>query len=176
MFARIVCSLIAGILATASCATSGGLLTRRVQITTPYDGTEAKSLLKQGSNTVTGSALIRQKGGGVVTCAGNDANLIPATAYARERMHALYGSDSKGYRGGVTREVIFEPEEPEYKENIRTTRCDAQGFFKFRNVADGQFFVVTSVLWSSGYVAEGGVLMQRVSLSDGQEEEIVLSP
>lgn len=136
----------------------------------PFDAAQAKAMLQPGANTLTGSALIRQRGGGIVTCAGNTVRLVPATLYAKRRMAVIYG----GVR--IARQTVpFSPDPAEYAELTRTTVCNAQGFFTFNGVADGDFFVVTEIRWTVGYSVEGGSLMERVSLQGAEKKEITLA-
>jgi len=62
-----------------------------VSLQSSFDANAAQELLRKGNNTIRGNALVRQAGGGVVTCAGAEVLLIPATAHATERMLAEYG-------------------------------------------------------------------------------------
>ncbi len=144
-----------------------------------FDSTEAKILLDSGANVISGSALIRKRGGDIVTCAGEVVHLIPATSYASERMAAIYRSTEKGYWNASwgLPNLQYENESPEYKNLVKSTICDAQGFFKFNQVADGSFFVTASITWHvNSYETEGGLLMQRVSVSGSELKEIVLAP
>lgn len=158
---------------------AGGCATTPATIVTlgPFDRAQAAAMLEPGTNTIRGSALIRQQGGGVVTCAGRDIALVPATQYAQQRITALYGQAQQGYYPAwPARGVKFANEAPEYQQLTRATVCDAQGFFKFERVADGDFFVVTAVTWQARqYVVEGGALMQRVRVAGGEMREIVLT-
>ena len=71
----------------------------------------------------------------------------------------------------------FTNDNPAFYQATKESTCDAQGFFKFDSIADGDFFVVTTVRWSpGGYTYEGGTLMRRVSLKGGETKEIVLAP
>ncbi|MEX0960253.1 MAG: hypothetical protein WDZ63_13295 [Burkholderiales bacterium] len=166
------------VLAVVAFAVGGCVTPQKVNISSSFDAAQASQMLEKGSNSLRGSALIRQRGGGVVTCAGQDVVLAPATAYASERVKAIYGSEDGGFNpvfGG--RRVSFESEPPEFKTLILTTRCDAQGYFKFDQVANGSFYVVTLITWKvSDYVTEGGHLCQRITLNGGESKEIVLSP
>lgn len=147
-----------------------GCATQKVKVDVPFDEKQAAALMQPGVNTIKGSALIRQRGGTVVTCAGSDVGLIPATAYARKRMEIIYGS-------GTFAPVVptFDYTPPAYQQHVRKSTCNAQGFFTFDRVADGEFFVATSVQWEAGYTMQGGALMQRVSVSGGELKEIVLT-
>lgn len=145
-----------------------------VQIAAPYDAAETAALMRPGTNTITGSALIRQQGGGVVTCAGSPVMLIPATAYSKERMAAIYGG------GGLARGPgrAFTPNPPDFATHTRNTQCNAQGFFRFEDVADGEFFLVTRVSWTAGRynLEQGGFMLGRVITKGGRTSEVTITP
>jgi hypothetical protein len=155
------------VLAIAGCAAP-----TPVRINAPFNAEEAKNKLRPGSNAIVGSALIRQRGGGVVTCAGNSVHLVPVTPYAVERIGVIYGSGKL-----ATQRVNFENTPPGYVENTRSTTCNAQGFFRFEGLADGDYFVQTSVTWMVGqYNMQGGAMYQRASVSGGQILEVTITP
>ncbi len=164
-------------LSVVSLLLSGCVTTpQKWSISATFDVAQARSLLSEGSNTVRGSALVRQRGGGVVSCAGREVLLVPATTYASERVGAIYGSGERGYNP-AGRSFIFDGELPEYWQMQRKTMCDAQGYFKFDKVANGTFYVVTMITWQvNDYSQEGGALMHRVSLAGDESREVVLAP
>ena len=141
----------------------------------PFDAAAAKRQLAPGSNTVHGSGLIRQIGGGVVTCAGGTVFLMPATDAAKEWAQVLYGSDQGGFFDVGRRSVQF-PGADELFGAVRMANCDAQGGFKFDHVADGTFLVFTRITWMAGRLLQGGSVMRSVSLSGGETVDVVLSP
>jgi hypothetical protein len=145
-----------------------------VKIHSPFDFEQTSKLLTKGHNIVKGSALLRQQGGGVVTCAGQEVQLIPVTGYSNERITAIYGNYEGGYNP-ITRQVIFEEENPLYTSLRLRTRCDAQGYFKFENVGDGQYFAVTGITWTVGNNPQGGSIAQKIQLQGGEVKEIVLT-
>ncbi len=147
-----------------------------VHLQSRFDDAEARARLSRGPNKIVGSALIRQRGGGVVTCAGNNVALVPATDYASERMKHLYGSDQFGYLPVFSPLPRFEPDYPGYSANMRITACDAQGTFEFDGLADGDYFIVTHIVWEVQSSYQGGALMQRVKVSKGETKKIVLAP
>lgn len=158
---------------------TGCVTTKKVTLASHFDPLLAKRMIEKGENSVRGSALIRQRGGGVVTCAGREVLLIPATDYARERMRAIYGSDIKGYNsvGFGSKRVEFDSTHPEFFQLTKKTIGDAQGFFLFSDIKDGSYFVVTSIVWQvSDYFYEGGSLMQYVNVAGGVTKNIVLAP
>jgi hypothetical protein len=141
---------------------------------TPEDTELAKAMLAEGTGTIRGSALMRQRGGGVVTCAGNQIYLIPATQSATKEMRRLFGGDEgwvprggDAVFGGGTLVLTPEPN--------RKTVCNAQGFFTFANVRAGKWYLLTSVVWTVGDDYQGGAMLGSAELAEGKETEVVLS-
>lgn len=146
-----------------------------VKLQTQFNSAEASTLLADGVNIIKGNAFMRQRGGGVVTCAGATVYLIPATEYAKRRFQILYGTSGDSGTNSRTSDIKFDPDPPEYMSMVKTTRCDAQGNFTFDRVADGEFFVQTTVAWQVANRLQGGNLMHRVRVRGGQVENLVLS-
>ena len=128
---------------------------------------------KSGRNTVSGNASLKS-GGTTHTCAGQSANLIPDTAYARARMTAIFGNATRGTRATSLGPVKFERDDPLYVSTLRTTRCDASGSFSFPSVPDGVWYVTTSVKWQGASQVEGSSMMQRVDVRGGRLVKVVL--
>ncbi len=103
---------------------------------------------KSGANTVSGIAVTKV-GGTIHTCAGQLANLVADSAYARARMTAIFGNATRGSRDASLGPVKFEKDDPLYVSTLRTTRCDAAGSFSFPRLPDGIWYVTSS---SSGRV------------------------
>lgn len=158
------------------CAGSGPQQWPIREITEPYDLDEAQRLIQErGSNRVIGNAFMRQKGGGVVTCAGQDVYLLPATPYTTRRIQHLYGNDTAG-ANHERRAYRFVPDPQGYFTTARLSKCNSQGNFTFERVMDGTFYLTTLVSWQVGYATQGGYLMHRVTVMGGQTAEAILSP
>lgn len=161
-----VLALIAGL---AGCATSS------FEVVTPFDVNEVAYINERGSATVTGQAFLRQRGGGVVTCAGTEVVLIPAGKYAIEWAYKSFGSTAGGYMDILTLKQ-FQNADPRFKSYSRTTICDAEGDFEFRGVANGSYYVKSTVSWYAGrYVYEGGTILKRIWISGGHSQRVLLS-
>jgi len=166
-------SLLMGLVFTAFL---GGCATRpNVNIAAPFDETSTSAQLRPGSNSIKGSALFRQQGGGVVTCAGFPIHLFPATSYSRERIAAIYGSAEGGLSPVYAPQPIFNPDPAAYKTLIKETRCDAQGFFKFENLADGDYYIQSGIAWRVGYAVQGGTITSPVTVKNSEIKDIVLA-
>jgi len=140
-----------------------------------FDRAAAELLLRPGNNVISGSAFLRQQGGGVVTCAGRDVSLIPATAYAHRVFVAVYGTATEQARNHG-RPVRIEPSSDEFGKLMKTTQCDAQGNFSFDGVADGEFFLETTVTWVVAGATNGGPIFRPARVSGGERIRIVISP
>lgn len=158
-----------------------------VVLTSTFSPAEVAWFNQTGTGSIKASALLRQMAGGVVTCAGKEMTLIPVSAYANERMYAIYKSNSRGYYqlrtlfGTVVHSVTL-PEAPAaYRSTSKEKICDPQGFATFTNLPDGEYYVTTEVTWgvpSGPYGTvdmQGGALMQRVEIQNGEAAEIVLT-
>jgi hypothetical protein len=131
---------------------------------------------KPGGNTLVGFAVLRTVGGKARTCAGLEVDLIPAGAYATERMRIRYGSSESSYVPDASVRDLSTAD-PAYSQTMRTTLCDGQGNFSFENLASGPWYVITSVTWISDTqfgTVEGGVLMRRVELGGNTTTKVGL--
>jgi len=139
----------------------------------PIAPSEVDWARRSGENSVSGIALIKA-GGATHTCAGQSANIIPDSAYARARMTAIFGSTTKGMRAASLGPQKFERDDPLYVSTLRTTRCDSSGSFSFSRVPDGIWYVTSSVKWQGASQVEGGSMMQRVELRGGRQVRVSL--
>lgn len=144
-----------------------------------FDAGQARAMLATGNNTLQGSALLRQAGGGVVTCAGVAVYLMPVTAAAKDWAVRSFGSEAGGFRQVDATGPQFRYGASEFMTSVKTATCDAAGNFKFEEVADGEWYVFTRILWSIpirfGTELQGGTLMQPVKLAGGATRSVVLS-
>jgi hypothetical protein len=157
-------------LALAGCAQLG---LQESALSAPIAPSEVDWARRSGANTVSGSALIKV-GDRRHSCAGQSANLIPDSAYARARMTAIFGNTTKGMRAASLGAVKFERDDPLYVSTLRTTRCDASGSFSFSRVPDGVWYVTSSVKWQGASQIEGGSMMERVDLRGGRQVRVSL--
>ena len=155
------------ILALAGCAQ----FQQQAALSTGIAPGEVEWARKSGRNTVSGNASLKS-GGTTYTCAGQSANLIPDTAYARARMTAIFGNANRGTRAASLGAVKFERDDPLYVSTLRTARCDASGSFSFPGVPDGVWYVTTSVKWQDG--SQGSSMMQRVDVQGGRLVKVML--
>ncbi len=130
---------------TCIAAVLAGCQSTPVKVAAAFDERQAAAMLQPGTNRIEGQAFTRKLSGAVVTAAGDNVYLIPATDYARERMATLFP-------GGVKLNPLSSPrraeEAPaEYERHMRVTKADTRGHFAFENVRPGVYFLVTRVAW-----------------------------
>ena len=149
------------------------------QMTAPFNAADVAWSLAPGTATVEGRAAVPAGGSAAHTCAGSEAQLVPAGIYATEMMRMVFGNDTRGY---VT--LASSPRYPtnipaDFPRSIRRVGCDADGRFRFEGVPAGRWYVFSNVIWRSGggeTAPEGGALMQRVEVAQGARVNVVLSP
>lgn len=173
--------LIALTAATAALLTGCVATPTVIEISSVFDPVEAQNQIDPGKGSISGTAFMRQRGGGVVTCAGNDVSLVPSTAYARERLAHIYQGTPKSDATSVrsARDYRMNPQEfspspAAYKNLVKATICDAQGNFEFTDIKDGDYFIVTSVYWETPS-PQGGVLAKSVNVKSGKAPRVILS-
>jgi hypothetical protein len=138
---------------------------------------------KPGTNTVTGEAVLRTRGGDVKGCGGLPAELWPMD----DEMHAyLTAVIAVGSSGSVGMELLGAARRnthPQLREYVRETVCNSQGAFTFRNVPDGRYLVTAQVTWevpnlrrgSSSMDLQGGVLGKVIEVAGGTVQDVMLT-
>lgn len=158
------------------CKTLGHQTVEMVELSNQFNSEEAQHIHEKGSNIIQGQAFLRTNGGSVVTCAGFEVQLIPASKYSKERLVHIYGAGNTGYASvKKLTNTKFVQTDKGYLQNIRKARCDAQGNFKFSQLADGEYAVIARVTWKVGRDFQGGALMEEVYLKDGQVKELTMT-
>jgi hypothetical protein len=164
--------LVVGALGLAGCAVPqrGPIQTQpvpqRVAMQTKFDPGEHKRYTEAGSSSIKGQGFLQQKGGGIVTCAGKEVLLWPATSFVRELIGHLRAGKDPEFSGTV---------DPQYRSIFKQSQCDAQGNFFFSQLPSGTWIVFTEVRWTVGYADQGGNLLREVTLSSGEAAHVLLS-
>lgn len=119
-----------------------------------------------GTGIISGQGFLRQKGGGVVTCAGSKVMMLPATEFFREAIGYLRN------RQTIETSPITNPK---YKPLMKTSQCDAQGNFAISDLPSGAWLLMTEVAWNVGYNQQGGALLKEVNSKNGETVRVLLS-
>lgn len=161
-------------LAVAGCNT--------VQQTIAFDDAQAAFARKQvgkGSGTVTGYAFVHARSGRTYTAGGDWITLIPATAYAEERMRIIYGGGRA--RPELSFAAVPGAVDETYASLTRREKADMHGKFTFEDVMPGRWFVVATVHWQAydrdfGVDADHGFLIyDEVVVKPDETAKVVLS-
>jgi len=138
--------------------------------TSTYNPEEVSWFDQQGVGTITGNAFIRKQDGGIVSCARQPVQLVPKSSYADERIEYLYQSRDSGHN--TSRRL--DDADPRYTETFLGTVCDVDGRFKFENLPNGGYYVISGVWWGDP-IQGGATLMRRVSIVSDEIKEITMS-
>jgi len=137
------------ILLAIACASLAGCVSAP-KINSAFNANEAAFIHQQGRGVIRGQAFLRRNDGIVVYAAGSDVVLIPKTIYSTERINALY-------RGAKINYFVPSPESPPgFEEATKRTKANGEGRFEFAGLADGDYYVVTKVMWLVGNAPQGG--------------------
>lgn len=128
--------LLVALILLSGCAT----VNEPVKMQVAFNHAEHEMFKRSGSHTVKGQAFLRQRNGGVVTCAGNAVLMFPDTPFFREFIKIV----DSGKKPEITKTELI-PEN--WRSIIKNSQCDAQGNFSFTNIPTGQWIVVTTVVW-----------------------------
>jgi hypothetical protein len=149
------------------------------QMTSAFNASDVAWSRASGTATVEGRATIAAGSAASHTCAGGEAQLLPAGTYAAEMMRIVFGSDVRGYAP-----LASSPRYPaniaaDFKSTVRRVGCDAEGRFRFDGVPAGRWYVFSNVIWRPAggeATPQGGALMQRIDVAAGTPANVLLTP
>lgn len=150
-----------------------------VTLTTQFDPAEVAWASLPGTGSVTGQAFFQTAGGEPRTCAGQVVELVPDSTFLRERLAAIYGNTTKGFRPLISGKRKFADNPPAYQAAARQSPCDAQGNFAFTDLPAGRYYVVAGIGWTlpGNYLpSQGGWLMESLDLAEGESKRVILTP
>jgi len=131
----------------------------------PFPVAEYERLPSTGEQIVSGQAFLKTNSGDVKLAAGSEILLNPVTSYSDQ----FYNYHCKG-KGALTEA------DPRYLKYIKTVIGDADGRFKFSNVAEGEYYLVTTITWMLPNGAwSGGLVCRKVTVSAEQENNFILT-
>lgn len=149
----------------------------KVSMTSTFKPEQAAYVLEKGANTVTGQSFLKTVAGGIKTCAGNEAELIPVSDYSTEIMVFSFGNTEGGFSSANDGFIkTLDVQDKRWLDYRKVTYCDAQGNFKFTDVHDGEYYIRTLVVWQipGRFGFEGGSLMKRVKVIGGQTVNVLV--
>ncbi len=150
---------------------------KEIRLTTDLYLYELKWFLKKGDGVIKGKVYI-DSDNGRITCKNQEVKLIPVSEYSKERMLWLYKSTEEGFRKVEEGEIKFIPDRSIYYSLMKITKCDENGNFLFKDLPEGEYFIVVNVIWNSPtngslFRKAGGSIMKRIKLKKGEEKEVI---
>ena len=152
------------VLLLAGCASSDPY-----ELFTPYSENDFRGWEATGSANLTGQAFVRLPEGRLLTCAGAEVSLKPATGYNMEMEDGL--NAGKGFPANYSKRAV--------KYDHKTV-CDGSGYFSFANLPLRNWIVVTHIAWQkpSGIMFmppddTGGTLVQEILLQSGDNKTVL---
>ena len=116
-----------------------------------------------GPGTITGEAFRRQRGGDIVTCAGEDVFAIPSGPLTSQFVLDL----TMGWDGDTADSVMA---------YSRRWKCNRNGEFSFVGLPFGEWILLTSVEWRAGRESQGGWVSGVAEITaDGPNHEIIMT-
>ena len=149
---------------------SGCTTTRApVVLTASFDAQAASLINASGRAKVSGQAFVRRNNGKLLRAVGTDMFLIPRTAYADERIAAIYGDGKRPVAGGRMPDA-----DPRYEQYMRKTVATSGGSFSFDHVADGEYYVIAMIHLPGEVMFMEFPIMERVSVQGGRSVRLVM--
>ncbi len=142
---------------------------RIITINSTFSESDTNWILKNGNNKITGQGFMTTVAGDIKLCSGKVVKAFPVTAYSKERISSIYGSENGGY-SPFTEKIKITGAPSGYKTLAKSTICDAQGNFEFNNLPFGEYYVQTRVVWAASVTHyhtnwQGGYITKRVALT-----------
>lgn len=147
-------------------------VTRTLTTDATFDPNDGAWIKESGPHTISGQAFLRRNDGIVVYAAGSPVEIFPATNFSKERVEKIFNG-RKSLDVYQATSYKFENTPDGYLELSRETKADGEGKFTFDNVANGEYFIRTTVFWKAGDASQGGMLVEKVSVKDGNVNVIM---
>jgi hypothetical protein len=132
------------------------------------DHVSMQSYLQEGNTKVTGQAFLKTRGGDVKYGAGTTVSLYPAVEYASEVNNIPWYKS-----GNVT------GRDSEWGKYIKNTTSDGNGSFEFNGVAQGNYYLETSVTWEVpgkyGSSTQGGIVRKLITVPKEGAVKVILT-
>lgn len=109
--------------------------------------------------------------GALVTCAGDSAILVPVTPATRTRLRAIYGAVGAADLARV-RPV---PSDRWFAASVARAACEADGSFRFANLADGRYYVIAPLRAEGEGARQGIAVREEVALRGGETRSVMLA-
>lgn len=130
---------------------------------------EYTKLQKTGDCTVFGQVFLTTIGGNTKYSGGMPVWLFPKTSYSDEWYEQYYLKGNKGYFGDDHRVYEYTPQ----------TKVDGEGYFELGNVPEGDYYIVSMVVWFTptgcfnALEKQGGTIAELIHIKNGKNKIIL---
>lgn len=146
------------------CVLAAGCAPKVYQYQNSPDESELAPYGKPGDCAVHGQAYLKAKDGTIHYAAHIKVILVPVTDYTTE-----------WYRVGVLKQEVVPPFDPAVVKYVREATGDLEGKFTFSHVPAGKYYLASDINWYTGRRYEGGTAYATVTLSKGDNAEVVVT-
>lgn len=155
-------------LSIALVAALAGCGLRRVEnVQTPYVASEYLPYAQPGTARIAGGVAERVLAGQVMTCAGRDVMLTPATSYGRAAIDILKAGKRPGAGASGDSRALMD-------STTKRSSCDAQGKFAFDRLAAGTWILLVS-LSAPDDDWETGAMIREITVAAGETVTVALT-
>lgn len=154
------------------CATTGAFAPATPTVTgtinptyPPGSPADYAAFLRPGKGILDGQAFLTTRGGEVRLAAGRVVTLDPVTTLSRAWFRTV---------GSVAGRFEEAPADTLFLRARRTATVDAQGKFRFADLAPGMYYVRTIVSWEVANEIQGGLVADSVGVNDSRESSAIL--
>lgn len=132
----------------------------------------ARYVLDKGANEISGRVAVISSSGYARTCEDNGVFLFPVTPYWMAWAHRTFGNSGQIYapRAAIQNVSI----DRNARKFSRHSDCDGDGRFRFEEVADGQYYVFSTVFWLMRWQQNGYGFMREVDVHQGRKVSVPL--
>lgn len=131
----------------------------------PFPESEYDALKPTGTAMISGQAFMRTRGGDIKTAAGFNITLNPVTSYSNQWYELSY---IEGY--------ALENYDQRLLKYFRSQKADADGRFAFKNIPEGDYYIVAPVYWEvPNHGKQGGIIAEKISVKNGDDLHLILS-
>ena len=137
-----------------------------------FEPLPARYVLDKGTNEISGRVAIISSSGYTRTCEGRGVFLFPVTSYWTAWMRRAFGSSGQIYAPRAAIQGVSINENA--RKFARHSDCEGDGRFRFEDVADGRYYVFSTVFWLMRWQQNGYGFMREVDVHQGQKVSVPL--
>ncbi|WP_124980470.1 hypothetical protein [Nonlabens xiamenensis] len=141
-----------------------------IDIKNEFKDEDVKWFKNDGTSSIRGIAKFKSINGDIRFGKEFRIELNPYSAYTKERLNHIYKNDDSGYVNIESGIPKFNPD-PEGYHQTRKVMCDENGEFEFKNLPEGDYYVIAFMLWDK----TGGGIMRHITLSNDQTKIIEMT-